>query len=388
MMSAKMNVPVSQTVGTKGSDVYSSSGNALVDLNTLLVRKADEEKIKELLKKVLASGQVADEDDAFVLAFQTRDVRGGRGERDLFQTMFSVLDFERPELAKGVLDLVAEYGCWRDLVTLSEKNAWLTGEIATVMLEQFQKDEAAMAAGKPASLLAKWLPREDKHGGRALLKVLRTRLTPEAKDVGASFKAYRQRVSALNKYLQTTEIKMCAGDWEEIDPAKVPGRCLGKHVKAFLNEVAPRKKGEEVESGKLRHPDDPVRMKCRERFQEHFALAAKGKAKVNGADTRYPHELVKKLFQESLTYERPDYNYGSCDSDDEYPQHSLSKEERDSLIAVWNSMVAKARESGGLGRTIAMSDFSGSMQMSGANGDTPYWVSMAMGLLISELTSD
>ncbi len=34
-----------------------------------------------------------------------------------------------------------------------------------------------------------------------------------------------------------------------------------------------------------------------------------------------------------------------------------------------------------------MCDFSGSMQSSVTNGDTPYWVSMAMGLLISEVTS-
>lgn len=388
MQAAKLNLAVQQASGTKGSDVYTSSGSALVDLNTLLVRNADEAKIKDLLLTVLASGATADEDDAFVLAFQTRDVRGGRGERDLFQKMLLVLNEQRPVLLRGVLELVAEYGCWRDLVSLSEKDSGLVSEIATLMLAQLEKDEASMTTGKPASLLAKWLPREDKHGGRALLKELRTRMTPGAKDVGASFKAYRQRVSKLNKYLQTTEIKMCAGDWEEIEPAKVPGRCLGKHVKAFLNEKAGTKKDEHMEPGQLRHPDDPIRMKCRENFQTHFAKAVKGEAKVNGAQTRYPHELVKKLYSDALRYERPDYNYGVYNPEDEYPQHSLSREERDSLIAVWNSMIAKAKESGGLGRTIAMCDFSGSMQSSGSNGDTPYWVSMAMGLFISELTSD
>jgi hypothetical protein len=51
-------------------------------------------------------------------------------------------------------------------------------------------------------------------------------------------------------------------------------------------------------------------------------------------------------------------------------------------------MVKMAKASGGLKRTLAMCDFSGSMQSSGKNGDTPYWVSMAMGLLISELTTE
>jgi hypothetical protein len=51
-------------------------------------------------------------------------------------------------------------------------------------------------------------------------------------------------------------------------------------------------------------------------------------------------------------------------------------------------MVVDAKAAGGLGRSIAMCDFSGSMAFSGRNGDTPYWVSMAMGLLISEVTTD
>jgi hypothetical protein len=46
--------------------------------------------------------------------------------------------------------------------------------------------------------------------------------------------------------------------------------------------------------------------------------------------------------------------------------------------------VAKAKEAGGLGRSIFMSDFSGSMQSAGRAGDTPYWVSMALGLLGAE----
>ena len=382
----KMNPIARITVGTKGSDVYTSSGNALVDLNTLLVRGADDEKIRELMTAVLGSGELKDEDDAFVLAFQTRDIRGGRGERDLFQKMLAVLREHRPLLVEGVLGLLREYGCWRDLVILSDKDESLIPAIATLMLHQLDKDELALDTMKPLSLLAKWIPREDRRGGRALLKELRTRMTPRAKDVGVSFKAYRKRISRINKQIETTEIKMCGGKWDDIEPGKVPGRCLGKNAKAFLNESREKTHGEP----KLRHPDDAVRMKCRENFQEHFALAANGKAKVNGADTRYPHELVKKLMEDiqNSAYARPDYNHGEYDSDAEYPQRTLSKDERNSLVAVWNAMVVKAKASGGLGRTIAMSDFSGSMRSSGSNGDTPYWVSMAMGLLISELTSD
>jgi hypothetical protein len=104
---------------------------------------------------------------------------------------------------------------------------------------------------------------------------------------------------------------------------------------------------------------------CAEHFKTHFAKAAKGLTKVHGADTLYPHEVVRKAVNEEMT-----------------------PAEKDHLLAVWRSMVAKAKEAGGLGRSIFMSDFSGSMQSAGKAGDTPYWVSMALGLLGAEICSD
>jgi len=109
-------------------------------------------------------------------------------------------------------------------------------------------------------------------------------------------------------------------------------------------------------------------MACREHFQEHFNKAATGEggAKVNGSKTVFPHELIKKAV--------------SLDES--------AVDERNAIIAVWRQMVADAKAGGGLGRSIAMCDFSGSMQSSGSNGSTPYWVSMALGLLISEVTTE
>jgi hypothetical protein len=77
------------------------------------------------------------------------------------------------------------------------------------------------------------------------------------------------------------------------------------------------------------------------------------------------------------------------DSEDECDQSETPGEaERNHIRGVWTAMVEKAKEGGGLGRSLAMCDFSGSMKNSGSNGDTPYWVSMAIGLLISEVTTE
>ena len=340
-----MSSKVQQMAGAKGSDVFDSTGSALVDLSVRLVRGGWTSELEQLFLKALETS----EDDAFVLAFQTRDIRGGKGERKLFTQMMSMLLTHRRRFVLGILDFVPEYGCWRDLYDLPG----LRGEVIDLVAEQLLDDATKSSLGKPVSLCAKWSPREGKD--TPLAKELALRIFPEEAKLSQRLKRYRHLVAGLNRKLDTTEIKMCARNFAAIEPAHVPGVCLAKHMKAFLNET--------VKGHTLRHPDDKDRMDCRQHFKEHMAKAATGTAKVNGAVTRYPHQVIKDVFR------------------------SPEGAEKDALIAVWNGMVANAKALGGLGRTIAMCDFSGSMQAS-SNGDTPYWVSMAMGLLISEVTSD
>ncbi len=391
-----MATAINKIVGTKGSDVYDSTGSALLDLSVLLVRGADASTIRDLLNKVLAGTSTQQEDDAFVLAFQTRDVRGGKGERDLFTVMFKHLLNIRPALALKLVDLIPEYGSWRDIMVLFNDLVDEDSELRypdaykirvtlwDLIKAQLEKDERDMAEGKSISLLAKWMPREGSEDD-TLAKYFARVMFLDPSKMSQRLKSYRKRITALNKYLQTTEVKMCAKQFSSIEPSSVPGRCLAKNTKAFLNEKNGTRKGEHVEAG-LRHPDDPDRMKCRDHFMEFFAKAKEGKVKINGATTRYPHEIIKKV--SSLSYKSghcycQQYDCLGCDDNS-----SGSAAERDSLIAVWNDMVKKAKESGGLGRSIAMCDFSGSMHSSSTNNDTPYWVSKAMGLLISELTCD
>ena len=341
---------VEQVVGAKGSDVFDGTGNALVNLSALLVRNGWTAKLESLFLEALETA----EDDAFVLAFQTRDIRGGKGERELFGKMVEVLLKKRPELMLGLLDLVPEYGCWRDLYT--EHFHGYRPDVSALVVKQLKADAAS--SDRPISLCAKWAPREGKDTEGA--KALSALLFPEEKSLSQRLKRYRHLVAGLNRKLDTTEIKMCDRHFADIEPVKVPGVCLAKNMKAFLNKP--------VKGGGLRHPGDKDRMDCREHFQNHMSLAVAGCAKVNGAVTRYPHQVIKDIV--SLCDTCPD---GA---------------ERDALVAVWNGMVLNAKALGGLGRTIAMCDFSGSMLSAGAAKDTPYWVSLAMGLLISEVTSD
>lgn len=374
------------SVGVKGSDVYTADDveNPLVALSVLLTRGVNANVVQTAVHTIIDSLSAYSAnpviEDLLVLAFQTRDIRGGKGERDASAHMFDALlnNIHTCDLTLDLLDLVPEYGCWRDL--LMNKSYHSIRRILAIVEKQFAADEAALAAGKPVSLLAKWMPREGQVGAELLASRLLKPTTSESIPRNSRMRLYRKRVAALNRAINTVEIKMCARQWDAIEPAKVPGRAMKKYTKAFLNELGTTRKGQKVASGALRHPSDQVRMLCREHFQAYFAKAATGEVKAKGADTIFPHEVVKKACELLET----DHGEGCACC---YRQGDPAQDEKNMLRGVWKSMVEEAKAGGGLGRSLAMCDFSGSMRCSDSNGDTPFWVSMAIGLLISEVTT-
>lgn len=368
-------------VGTKGSDVYTAEGvgDPRVVLNTLLVRGASAEVLRPHLDELWKMAQTDKQafEDLWVLLFQNRDVRGGKGERATTGILWNYMIESVPaaflQVALGMLDLVPEYGCWRDLFVLADtlpSTDPVRIKVVNMCVQQLQKDWdavqvnqrilAAAAGAEPlvplekVSLLAKWIPRENRMP--TLAKQIATAYFSPSTRSSALWQQYRKVVVPINAYLKTTETYMCARNFEEIDPKRVPGRCLQKNMLAFLNET---------KSHSLRHPEDESRMNCRQHFQDYFQQAKEGKITVKAKDVVFPHEVIKKIAHSS----------------------SMSEDERNGICAQWQALVKAAKEAGGLGRSLAMCDFSGSMQSSNV-GDTPYWVSMAMGLLISEVTTE
>lgn len=363
-----MSVPTA--VGVKGSDMYENAGDPRVTLSMQLVRGAKPEVICEGMNDIWSVGTAKSIEDAVVLAFQTRDIRGGKGEKALFNQMWQCIYEKHPQLAEALVPLIPEYGSWNDVVHFAAKAP--AQPFLDLLVKQILADEVAFAsdASSKLSLVSKWAPREGKQFD-AVAKQLALRLSVHVPGLQMSQRlaTYRKRMAKLNSVLKTVETFECSGRWDEIDPKLVPGRAREIKKRAYLNENL---KGH----GQLRHPNDEKRMTCREHFQTFFQKATAGEVKINGSQTLYPHEIVKKavalLGQET-------------------------EDDRNSLNAVWDAMVADARAKGGLGRSIVMCDFSGSMQSSGgcsgsmqssATGDTPYWVSMAMGILISSVTTD
>ena len=286
-----MNTPDLTKKGVNGADVYTEEGvgDYRVSLFTMLNRGLEARYIQEYITKIF-SRKINDEmRDAFVMAFQTRDVRGGKGERRLFQNFISTLYDQDKEVVQKMLKLVPEYGCWRDMWEIIKAIPELETDILNIVKEQFVEDLVKCHSGQQSkmSLLSKWLPRENSGTYPGLARKISAFTHVFEDSERKRLVKYRKDTSMMNRALKTVEINMCGKSWRDIKPEAVPGRCLKIHNKAFLNEPV------KLHTGKsLRFPENEDRMECRKHFQEFVEALAKGKTKAHGANVVMPHELV------------------------------------------------------------------------------------------------
>ena len=366
---AAMSAAATQTRGVNGAAVYTAEGvgDKRVAFYQSLVRGMSERDALQFIGEVYAEGCAKGQVEEYVrdlwlIAFQARDVRGGKGERAAsFAVLKHLIDDMRmwPAHLGELVEMIAEYGSWRDVFVLHDMMAcdkWSFREAILRTVEgQFWKDlKAVRAAGsaKPKiSLLGKWLPRE----GSAMDALKTTtdlvkRLYPLKRRADA-LRQYRRHCAELNKALATVEVDMCGGTWSNIKPGAVPGRALKNYRLAFLNK---KKNGHE-------RSEKEDRRICADTFKAHLEKVVAGKATVKGGDTVMPHEIVKSIAEN-----------GRIDSD-----------ELSVLEAQWKAIREKIQEgSKAVSKMVPMCDFSGSMS------GIPYYVSMGLGILLSEVTHE
>lgn len=356
--------------------------------------------------------------DLFVLMASTRGVRGGKGERDLFYDLFFAVGRSFPnqcvDMVKG--GVVQHVGSFKDIKILYNQALALlrskrkeptlpdsicfksfaqvllgntttthgqppeklymtfletiAAECIRVFIDQLRADLALLKAHKNKkdgaslrlSLAAKWAPRESKKMWKRMAKVLALQMHPctkegEAKeeDIARALKKYRKVVSRLNGALSTCEIKMCSGDWRNINPGTVPSQCLKRKRNAFLN--LPNKK-----SGSGARSTDADRVQCAENFRKHLE-------KGNSVHGRAVH--VNEIVAEYL---------------------GGTSEEDPVLEAQWRDIRKEFLEmDSGIRKYVAMADVSGSMFSGGggrfgrAGKASPITCCVALSLLISEV---
>jgi hypothetical protein len=294
--------------------------------------------------------------DTFLLVFNIRDCRGGKGERELGRKSLIWLFINHTQLFLKIVLLIPEYGRWDDLLSLFPTVLDLTDinyvrsnfssssiteeklvvirshqiDIMKIFTNKLTEDYNIMMEGKPCSLAAKWAPSEggslDTKTGVFKNMVSAMNITP---------KKLRKMLSALRSYIRIVEKYMCDHKWDEIDYNKVPSCAMNRLKKSFEKHDS-------------------------ERFNEWKKALSKNEpsiAKVN-AKQLFPHELIKQM--------------RNTHKSDEV------------LEAQWKVIVDECKKLGVFDKTLVVADTSSSMH---SPNYLPVDVAVSMGLLISECVS-
>jgi len=270
--------------------------------------------------------------DTLRIIFQTRDCRGGKGERLLFCQMMQWLAKIDPQSVALNLHLVPIYGRWSDTLFIPGGCAFMS--------RQLRKDkETLIREGDKArvSLAAKWAPTE----GHALDKKYNL-VNKMVATFGPPLNAtgYRKLyLSPLRKYLKIVERSMCLREWEAIDYSRVPSRAMKNYKQAFERHDVERftKWKTALTSADKKTEDGEV-------------------VKVN-AKQLFPHELVNEYYSNRLK-----------------AVDTVTEEQ-------WKVLEQDLQIMGTFGKSVCLCDVSGSMD------GIPMQVSIALGILISGVTA-
>jgi hypothetical protein len=177
------------------------------------------------------------------IAFWSRDVRGGAGERQLFRDVLVHLEKLHPETLEAVLPFVGEFGRWDDLLVFK-----------TEKFKHMAYTLIGNALRERNGLCAKWMPRQG----------------PIAVEIrnffGMSPKFYRKSLVNLTNVVET---KMCAKDWDSIEFGKLPSLASARYNKAFAKNA-------------------------KTAYEAYKARLTAGTDKVN-ASAVYPYDVIKTL---------------------------------------------------------------------------------------------
>ena len=301
-----LNNEFNVSVTENGAVGYRTTGKELLDLNFAVasLRKMSDQEVANRFMKAFCENQIL----AMKWLFYARDIRGGVGERRLFRVVLQNLVQSNPDMVIPVINLIPEYGRYDDLWCLlyNDEAAQVVYQIVDKQLKQ---DWENMAAGKPISLLAKWMPSINASSAQTVADAKKL-----CKALKMTEREYRKSLSKLRKYLDVVEVKMSDKNWSEIKYEAVPSRANLVYNSAFLRNDEARRR-------------------------EYLGKLEKGETKIN-AGTLFPHDIVHKYMTNGGWYGR-------------------SLKAKDATIeALWKALPNTVND---CGNTIVVADGSGSM---------------------------
>jgi len=320
------------------------------------------------LEKEIAKGYLS---MLYKMIGHTRDIVDGKGEYALTYMMIYTLYEFYPELSLFALRCLVDignkkehpYGSWKDMKYFCQycksngENTThpLIQYVIKIINEQLKNDYANYISNiNEISLLAKWVPREKSSFGWLYRELATDYFSHFLKTTFSDIQftkavlkckiEYRKLLSALNKHIDTLQIKQCNKKWCSIDFNNVTSISLSKQKKAFLNIK---------QNGEIRFPDSMDRIDCAKRFTDYINKAINGEFELKG----------KRIGMADFTKQAI---HLIC---------SGNPIEIDLLNSQWRDNSSQCKE---LGKMIAMVDVSGSME------GHPMNAAIAIGLRIAE----
>jgi len=327
-----------------GAPSHISSGEALVNLFFHASRGLERESLVKLLKKAWKVSPLL----TLKMIAYIRNIRGGKGERDLGRWALEWLTDHHPDdLVCNLEWYLGKFGRWDDGVHLVASTTPQIPEIVYKLYgDQLLRDLAQVESTlgiipSNVSLCAKWIPSENKAEDRkyGFNRGL-------ARAMGWTHKELRQCLTKLRKNIDLLETHLCERTLDQVEYSKVPSVAMNRHGKK--DKAFPRRDGE--------------------RFDKYKEKLVNGETKVN-VGALYPHEVAQKY----LT------TYGDTGG------------EPDDLIeGQWRAMCEKLTdlERSYLSGVLTMVDVSGSMYSCANKSVRPLDVAISLGLLISEMNTD
>lgn len=202
---------------SKGGLYYKTTYNANLDLFTLATRYKDKSSLIRLFDNAF------NEDTTIALAILlfNLDIRGGKGERRVFKTLFHHLCTINEEYALKILYLIPELGRYDYILETYQTKLW--NKTLEIIKSQLNLD----LANPNPSLLAKWLPSVRTHNVNNMLAI------NLAKDLGLSPKDYRKTLSLLRKKINIVEHNITNKTYSDIDYERVPSIAINKYANLF-----------------------------------------------------------------------------------------------------------------------------------------------------------
>lgn len=246
-----------------GAIAYKSTcGGALLDLFS--VAGALRSRPEDVDMKFHAAW-AQNRDLATLLAFYTRDARGGLGERNVGRRMLRKIGELSPATIAANLGSIVEFGRWDDLlVFLDSDDNQLKNSVLNYIKVQLLKDIDGCGAGKPISLLAKWLPSENASSANTIRQARVIR-----KYLGITSKMYRKTLTKLRAYLEVVEATISANKWGDVKYSAVPSNAMNRYTDAFKKHDFAR-------------------------FDKYLDNVAAGKEKIN-ASVLFPYNIIEKF---------------------------------------------------------------------------------------------